>query len=130
MLLLNHLWIILALPLAGAAINGLFGKRWPQSAVNSVAIGSVVLSFLAAAETVREFLELLDFRLLIFVGGKMLLLAGETLLDIGVVVAAIAVDLLVPNLEDIIDERVEKRAIVRNHQDRAGVILEIILEPA
>jgi NADH-quinone oxidoreductase subunit L len=55
MFLLNHLWIILALPLAGAAINGLFGKRWPQSAVNSVAVGSVVLSFLAAAETVREF---------------------------------------------------------------------------
>ncbi len=58
MLLLNHLWIILALPLAGAAINGLFGKRWPQSAVNSVAVGSVVLSFLAAAETVREFFQL------------------------------------------------------------------------
>jgi NADH-quinone oxidoreductase subunit L len=58
MLLLNHLWIILALPLAGAAINGLLGKRWPQSTVNSVAIGSVVLSFLAAAETVREFLGL------------------------------------------------------------------------
>jgi len=58
MLLLNHLWIILALPLAGAAINGLLGKRWPHSAVNSVAIGSVALSFLAAAETVREFSHL------------------------------------------------------------------------
>ena len=58
MFLLNHLWIILALPLLGAAINGLFGKRFPQSAVNSVAVGSVVLSFLAAAETVREFLQL------------------------------------------------------------------------
>ncbi len=58
MLLLNHLWIILALPLAGAAINGLLGKRCPQSTVNAVAVGSVVLSFLAAAETVREFLGL------------------------------------------------------------------------
>jgi NADH-quinone oxidoreductase subunit L len=58
MFLLSHLWIILALPLLGAAINGLFGKRFPQSAVNSVAVGSVVLSFLAAAETVREFLQL------------------------------------------------------------------------
>ena len=58
MLLLNHLWIVLALPLAGAAINGLFGKRWPQSAVNSVAVSAVVLSFLAAAETVREFFQL------------------------------------------------------------------------
>ncbi|MBZ5501636.1 MAG: NADH-quinone oxidoreductase subunit L [Acidobacteriia bacterium] len=58
MLLLEHLWIILALPLAGAAINGLCGKRWPKSAVNSVAIGSVSLAFLAAAETVREFSHL------------------------------------------------------------------------
>ncbi len=58
MFLLNHLWIILALPLLGAAINGLFGKKFPQSAVNSVAVGSVVVSFLAAAETVREFLQL------------------------------------------------------------------------
>ena len=55
MLILDHLWIILALPLAGAAINGLLGKRWPKSAVNSVAVGSVSLAFLAVAELVREF---------------------------------------------------------------------------
>jgi NADH-quinone oxidoreductase subunit L len=58
MLLLNYLWIILALPLAGAAINGLFGKNWPKGAVNSVAIGSVSLAFLAVAELVREFTQL------------------------------------------------------------------------
>ncbi|MGA8221889.1 MAG: NADH-quinone oxidoreductase subunit L [Candidatus Acidiferrales bacterium] len=58
MLLLNQLWIILALPLAGAAVNGLFGKKWPKSAVNSVAIGSVSLAFLAVAELVREFSQL------------------------------------------------------------------------
>ena len=58
MLILDHLWIILALPLAGAAINGLLGKNWPKSAVNSVAIGSVSLAFLAVVETVREFLQL------------------------------------------------------------------------
>jgi NADH-quinone oxidoreductase subunit L len=58
MLVLNHLWIILALPLAGAAINGLFGKNWPKRAVNSVAIGSVSLAFVAVAELVREFLHL------------------------------------------------------------------------
>jgi NADH-quinone oxidoreductase subunit L len=53
--ILNHLWIILVLPLAGAAINGLLGRRWPQSVVNSVAVGSVTLAFLAVAELVREF---------------------------------------------------------------------------
>jgi NADH-quinone oxidoreductase subunit L len=58
MLVLNHLWIILALPLAGAAINGLFGKNWPKRGVNSVAIGSVSLAFVAVAELVREFTQL------------------------------------------------------------------------
>src|ERR1700690_3389731 len=58
MFILNHLWIILALPLAGAAINGLLGKNWAQSAVNSVAIGSVSLAFLGVAELVREFSHL------------------------------------------------------------------------
>ena len=58
MFLLNHLWIILALPLLGSAINGLFGKRWPNPLVNTFAVGSVALSFLAAAETVREFFQL------------------------------------------------------------------------
>jgi NADH-quinone oxidoreductase subunit L len=56
--ILGHLWIILALPLAGSAVNGLLGKRWPKSAVNSVAIGAVVLTFLAVAELVREFSQL------------------------------------------------------------------------
>jgi NADH-quinone oxidoreductase subunit L len=55
---LDHLWIILALPLAGAAINGLLGKNWPKSIVNSVAVGSVSLAFLAVAELVREFSNL------------------------------------------------------------------------
>src|SRR5438105_11317448 len=40
------LWLIPVLPLAGFAINGIFGRRFSRSAVNIVAIGSVVLSFL------------------------------------------------------------------------------------
>src|SRR5579862_5931937 len=53
--ILEHLWLILAFPLAGAAINGLFGKRFSKPMVNSVAIGSVTLAFLCVAEMVREF---------------------------------------------------------------------------
>jgi len=60
MLLLNHLWIILVLPLAGAAINGLLGKNWPKVIVNWVAISSVSLAFLAVLELVREFSHLAD----------------------------------------------------------------------
>jgi NADH-quinone oxidoreductase subunit L len=55
MLMLNNIWIIVALPILGAAINGLLGKRWPKVAVNSVAIGSVALTFAAVCELVREF---------------------------------------------------------------------------
>jgi NADH-quinone oxidoreductase subunit L len=55
MFLLTHLWIILALPLLGSAINGLFGKAFSKPAVNTFAVGSVALAFLAAAEAVREF---------------------------------------------------------------------------
>jgi NADH-quinone oxidoreductase subunit L len=53
--LLDILWIIPLLPLVGAAINGLFGAKWPNKIVNSVALGATGLSFLAALEAVREF---------------------------------------------------------------------------
>src|SRR3954447_20358742 len=33
-----HLWLIPVLPLIGAAINGLFGRRFPQRVVNAVAL--------------------------------------------------------------------------------------------
>jgi NADH-quinone oxidoreductase subunit L len=58
MLILNHLWIILALPLLGAAINGLLGREWPKWAVNLTGIGSVSLSFLSGLELIREFMQL------------------------------------------------------------------------
>jgi NADH-quinone oxidoreductase subunit L len=53
--ILEHLWIILALPLAGAALNGLLGKNWSKTIVNSVGIGSVSLAFLSVLEAIREF---------------------------------------------------------------------------
>jgi NADH-quinone oxidoreductase subunit L len=56
--MLNYIWIILALPILGAAINGLLGKRFPKAVVNSVAIGSVTLTFVAVCELVREFWSL------------------------------------------------------------------------
>ncbi|HTV60160.1 MAG TPA: proton-conducting transporter membrane subunit, partial [Verrucomicrobiae bacterium] len=58
MFILDHLWIILALPLLGSAVNGLLGKNWPKTAVNSVGIGSVSLSFLSVLEAIREFSKL------------------------------------------------------------------------
>ncbi len=55
--ILEHLWIIPLLPLVGAAINGLFGAKWPNKIINSVALSSTGLSFVCAVEAVREFLS-------------------------------------------------------------------------
>jgi NADH-quinone oxidoreductase subunit L len=40
-----NLWLIPIFPLIGFLINGIFGRKLPKSAVNLVAIGSVLLSF-------------------------------------------------------------------------------------
>src|SRR3954449_4199842 len=46
-----NLWLIPVLPLAGAAINGLFGRRFSKPIVNAIAVGSVLLSFLWVLKT-------------------------------------------------------------------------------
>ena len=46
--ILDYLWIIPLLPLLGSALNGLFGKNWPNQVVNTVALGSTGLSFVLA----------------------------------------------------------------------------------
>jgi NADH-quinone oxidoreductase subunit L len=45
------LWLIPLFPLAGFAINGIFGRRFPKALVNAVAVGSVLLSFLWVLKT-------------------------------------------------------------------------------
>jgi NADH-quinone oxidoreductase subunit L len=55
---LTYLWIIPLLPLVGAAVNGIFGGRWPKSVISAVALSSTTLAFVAALEAVREFLSL------------------------------------------------------------------------
>ncbi len=55
--MLEYLWIVPLLPLLGSAVNGIFGAKWPNKIVNSMALGSTGLSFLAALEAVREFLD-------------------------------------------------------------------------
>jgi NADH-quinone oxidoreductase subunit L len=47
-----QLWLIPILPLAGFVINGLFGRRFSKGLINSVAIGSVLLSFAWVLKTV------------------------------------------------------------------------------
>lgn len=52
-----HLWIIPLLPALGAAINGLLGRRFSNSIVSTIALGSTGLSFLWALRTVFLFLS-------------------------------------------------------------------------
>jgi len=58
MLVLSYLWIIPALPLLGATLNGLLGRRWPKRAVDAVGVGTTTLAFAATLELVREFMRL------------------------------------------------------------------------
>ncbi|MGH9789598.1 MAG: NADH-quinone oxidoreductase subunit L [Candidatus Acidiferrales bacterium] len=58
MFMLDHMWIIPALPLAGAALNGLLGKPHPTRLTNAIALGSTGLAFFAVLELIREFAQL------------------------------------------------------------------------
>src|SRR5579863_3320016 len=53
-----NLWIIPLLPLAGAAINGLLGKRFPKALVNTIALGSTALAFAYALWVAAQFFGL------------------------------------------------------------------------
>ena len=53
-----HLFIIPLLPLAGAAINGLLGKRFPKALVNTIALGSTALAFAYALWVAIQFFAL------------------------------------------------------------------------
>ena len=41
----DYLWLIPLIPLAGAAINGLAGKRFPKSVISLIACGAAGISF-------------------------------------------------------------------------------------
>jgi NADH-quinone oxidoreductase subunit L len=49
-----NLWLIPIFPFAGFLVNGLFGRRMPKAAINVVAVGSVMLSFLWVLLTLRS----------------------------------------------------------------------------
>ena len=55
MFILDHLWIIMALPLAGSMLTLLAGRHWPKKLVNLSNVGFPVLAFLSYCELAREF---------------------------------------------------------------------------
>jgi NADH-quinone oxidoreductase subunit L len=48
-----QLWLIPILPLLGFLLNGVFGKRLPKAAINVIACGSVLASFLWVLKTLN-----------------------------------------------------------------------------
>jgi NADH-quinone oxidoreductase subunit L len=52
----STLWLIPVVPLLGAAINGVLGKRLPKNIITAVGVGTVAVSFIIA---LREFLAML-----------------------------------------------------------------------
>src|SRR5215475_10839778 len=52
------LWVIPVLPLIGAAFNGVVGKRLPRKLVGLIGTGTVLGSFLIAATTFWQMLQL------------------------------------------------------------------------
>jgi NADH-quinone oxidoreductase subunit L len=53
----KYIWLVPLLPLAGAAINGIFGRwfRFPEKLVGGIAVGSVVLSFLISVAAIYSY---------------------------------------------------------------------------
>jgi NADH-quinone oxidoreductase subunit L len=55
--MLKYIWLVPLLPLAGAAINGIFGRwfRFPERLVGGIAVGTVALAFLISLTAVYSY---------------------------------------------------------------------------
>src|SRR6266480_2164426 len=55
--MLSYIWLVPLLPLAGAAINGLFGRmfRFSEKLIGGIAVGSIALSFLITLAAVYSY---------------------------------------------------------------------------
>src|SRR2546423_4841521 len=53
----KYIWLVPLLPLAGAAINGIFGRwfRFPEKLIGVIAVGSVALSFLISVAAISSY---------------------------------------------------------------------------
>jgi len=97
MFVLDNAWIIPALPLAGAAVNGIFGRRFSQKIVNAVAVGSTTLTFLATLTLVAEFARLAPAKIpfiLNFLPGFPWIVAGNFQVDFALQVDQLTIIML------------------------------------
>ena len=81
------------------------------------------------AEAVHEQLHPVNLALLRFRGGNHRHLGGRALFEIRVVISRVAQQARLAQLGDVRAKAVEKFAVVRNEQNRAGIVAQIILKP-
>ena len=82
-----------------------------------------------SAKAIDEGLELLDALALVLVGGDELIAALLLLLQVLLVVAAVEVDALVPDLDDAIDGDVEEVAVMRDQDVGKRILQQKSLQP-
>src|SRR5258706_2311258 len=53
----KYIWLVPLLPLAGAAVNGIFGRwlRFPEKVIGGIAVGTVALSFLISLAAIYSY---------------------------------------------------------------------------
>jgi len=56
--MMEYLWLIPLLPLAGSALNGILGKRFPKPLVSVIACGTVGASFVVSVAAVANLMQL------------------------------------------------------------------------
>ena len=78
-----HLWIIPLLPLAGAAINGLLGKRFSKALVHVFALGSTALAFTYAVWVAIQFFGFLPSQIPYVESHQTWMAAGNFSVDYG-----------------------------------------------
>ena len=81
------------------------------------------------AESVGELLEGVDFLLLVFVGGQLLLVTFFALAEVIGVVALVGDEFLLGDLVNLPHHFIHELAIVRNQEQSPGIVFQVVLEP-
>ena len=81
------------------------------------------------AKPIRKLLEGRNFLLLVVISGQLLFVARRTLHEVVRVIAGVGNQLLLRDLMNLAHNLVHKLAVMRNQQQRARIILQVVLQP-
>ncbi len=81
------------------------------------------------AKAIGKLLQPRNFALLVLIGREQLHFLGFALHQIFVIIAAVTDQSVLANFHDAADELIEEFTIVRNHDNRSRIALQVFLEP-